>query len=251
MEKIYLNSKAWSKIFAQLKQQKGIYVGNEQKTKKFVRGVLWVLRTGAQWCELPKRYGAYKSVHKRFNAWSQKGVWESLLSGLSQDVDGEWVMIDSTIIRAHPCAAGYEKGQNDREHLGRSKGGFTTKLHILVDALGNCLRLRLTPGQRHDITQAPHLLEGIFGSCVLADKGYDSNAFVDLLSSQQCQGVIPSRKNRKAPRSYDKILYQERNLVERFFRKIKNFRRVFSRFDKQAANYASFIAFAATLLWLL
>lgn len=159
-------------------------------------------------------------------------------------------MIDATIVRAHPCAAGYEKGQQDREALGRSKGGFTTKIHAVVDALGQALRFTLTPGQRHDITQASELLEGFEKAQVIADNGYDSNALIEQLEKQNCKPVIPPRSNRKTPREYDKDVYKERHLIECFFNKIKHFRRVFSRFDKKAATYMGFLAFASVIIWL-
>jgi transposase len=134
--------------------------------------------------------------------------------------------------------------------LGRSKGGFTTKIHAVVDALGQALRFTLTAGQRQDITQASHLLEGFENTQVIADKGYDSNAFIQQLENQNCIAVIPPRSNRKTPREYDKHLYKERHLVECFFNKIKHFRRVFSRFDKKASSFMGFLAYASIILWL-
>ena len=146
-------------------------------------------------------------------------------------------MIDATIVRAHPCAAGDEKGQHAREALGRSKGGFTTKIHAVVDALGQAMRFTLTPGQRHDITQASYLLSGFKNANIIADKGYDSNDLIEQIQRQKCTPVIPSPSNRKNPRSYDQDLYRERHLVECFFNKIKHFRRVFSRFDESIFFY--------------
>lgn len=250
MSNVYLSKVSWSKIFDFLQTCSGIYVRNEKKTKKFIKGVCWVMRTGAQWNELSRYYGKHDSVYKRYNEWSKKGIWQLMLEHFTGDADGEWVMIDSTAIRAHPCASGYEKGQNEREGLGRSKGGFTSKIHALVDALGNPLKLRLTGGNRSDITQGPELIRDIKNAFVLADKGYDSDAFVEQIKIQNCIAVIPPRAKRKTPRQYDEELYKERNLVERFFRKLKNFRRIFSRFDKKAANYLAFIALASVLLWL-
>jgi transposase len=155
------------------------------------------------------------------------------------------------IVPGHPCASGYEKDGNDKHGLGRSKGGFTCKIHALVDALGNPLRFRLTGGQRHDITQAEALIEGIENAAVLGDEGYDAEAFIAQIHQQKCLLVIPPRSNRTQSREYDEELYKERNLIERFFRKLKNYRRIFSRFDKKAANYLAFIAFSSTLLILI
>jgi transposase len=118
----------------------------------------------------------------------------------------------------------------------------------LVDALGNPLKFILTPGQRNEITQAEALTGSVQHSITIADKGYDSNAFVDCLSCKGNHVVIPPRSNRKIPRHYDEHLYKERHLIEHFFGKIKHFRRIFSRFDKAASTFLAFLNFVATLL---
>ena len=146
------------------------------------------------------------------------------------------------------------RSRREKKHgaqgLGRSKGGFTSKLHLCVDALGLGLRFRLTAGQVNDITQGPALIEGFPAAFVLADKGYDADAFVAQIQAQGATAVIPPRANRKEQREYDQYLYRERHLVECFINKLKHFRRVFSRFDKLAKNYLSFVYFASALIWL-
>ncbi|MBA3813626.1 MAG: transposase [Alphaproteobacteria bacterium] len=102
-------------------------------------------------------------------------------------------------MRAHPCAAGYEKDQGARECLGRSNGGVTTKIHVVVDALRQALRFFLTPGQGHDITQASSLLQRFAHAHIVAEKGYDSNALIAQISEQGCLSVIPLRSARKTP----------------------------------------------------
>ena len=136
------------------------------------------------------------------------------------------------------------------QSLGRSRGGFSTKIHIATDALGNALRFILTGGERHDITQAAALVEDLAAEHVIADKGYDSEAFVAHLKGRASEAVIPSRATNKVQREIDRHLYKERHLVENQIGKLKHFRRVFSRFDKLAKNYLSFIYFASTLIWL-
>jgi transposase len=136
------------------------------------------------------------------------------------------------------------------QSLGRSRGGFSTKIHLATDALGNALRFLLTGGERNDITQAEALVKGLVAEYVIADKGYDSGAFVLYLKGQQSAAVIPSRANHKEQREIDTHLYKERHLIENQIGKLKQFRRVFSRFDKLAKNYLSFIYFASTLIWL-
>ncbi len=248
MQKEYIKNEAWVKLLDFLKTEKGINIGNENRTKNFLEAIYWMARTGAQWRELPFRYGCWNSVFKRFNAWSKKNIWGKLLDYCIQDPDLEYISIDATIVRAHACAAGY--GKQEHEGLGRSKGGFTTKIHAKVDALGNPLKLTFTPGQSHDVTQAETLVEETYGSYVLGDKGYDSDHFRATLKNQKCISVIPSRSNRISPQKYDKYIYKERHVVECFFSKIKYFRRVFSRFDKSIRNFASFLSFVGAIIWL-
>lgn len=186
----------------------------------------------------------------RFKEWSDKGIWQQLFESMQLEVDDEAVMIDTTIVRAHACSAGYKKDSQAQEALGRSKGGFTTKIHALVDALGNPLKFILTPGQRNDITQAESLLKNIKNTAVIADKGYDSNALIQVIEDQKSVAVIPPKKNRKIQGEYDFHLYKERNLIECFFGKIKHFRRVFSRFDKAAQAFMGFLNFVGVLIWL-
>lgn len=120
-----------------------------------MEGVYFIMRTGTQWRGLPKYYGKFKSVHKRFLAWAKKGIWIDILSFFAQDWDVESIMVDGSIVRAYACASGYKKDQQAQQALGHSKGDFTTKIQVCVDALGNPLRFVLTPGQGSEIKQAP------------------------------------------------------------------------------------------------
>jgi len=249
MREEYINEFAWNKIFSFLRTQKGLYVKTEASAKKFAEGIFWMARTGAQWRELPEDYGKWNSVFKRFNEWSQKEVWSKLLEFCAEDPDLEYITIDATIVRAHACAAGY--GDQVTEGLGRSRGGFTSKIHAKVDALGNPLKILITPGQTSDFIQAPALLANIEGAFyVLGDRGYDSAQVREQISRQKCEPVIPSKSNSKSPADYDKHIYKERHVVECFFSKLKYFRRVFSRFDKSMRNFASFVAFVGACIWL-
>jgi transposase len=140
--------------------------------------------------------------------------------------------------------------KHGHQSLGRSRGGFSTKIHLCCDALGNALRFILTGGERNDITQAENLIENFAAAFVLADKGYDANDFISRIEARNSTVVIPSKANRKVQRSIDRHLYKERHLIENQIGKLKHFRRVFSRFDKLAKNYLSFIYFASTIIWL-
>ena len=252
MSNVKLPAEQWDRILDFLRGCAGLYVAQEEDCQRFVEAVLWINRSGAQWRLLPAEYGNWNSVYKRFARWADKGVWEQMLQHFSGDPDLEYLIIDSTVVRAHPCAAGAPKknGGQACQALGRSRGGFSTKIHVSVDGLGNPLRFILTGGQRHDITQAEELIAGYAGEQVLADKGYDSQEFREHILALGMTAVIPPRSNRKEPAGYDRHLYRERHLVECFINKIKHYRRIFSRFEKLDTRYLGFLHFTAALIWL-
>lgn len=119
-----------------------------------------------------------------------------------------------------------------------------------MDALGNPLRFELTGGERNDITQGEALIAGYTFECVIADKGYDADAFRKVIREAGAAAVIPPRSHRKEGRDYDAHLYRERHLVECFINKIKHYRHIFSRFDKLGSRYLGFLSFVGALIWL-
>ena len=132
--------------------------------------------------------------------------------------------------------------------LGRSHGGFTTKLHAAVSDTFLPLRFILTPGARHDVQQAPALIAGYSPTYVIADTAYDSDALRAKIHAQDGIAVIRPRRNRLEDRPYDEEVYKLRNIIERFFHRLKQFRRVATRYDKYADRYLGFVYFAALLI---
>lgn len=120
----------------------------------------------------------------------------------------------------------------------------------MVDALGNPLRSILSGGQVADITQAAALIEGIKTQAVVGDKGYDADTFIALIQAAGAQAVIPPRSNRKQARDYDRHVYKDRNLVERFFNRLKQFRRIATRYEKLAQNFVSMLNLVCAFIWL-
>ena len=145
-------------------------------------------------------------------------------------------------------APGHEK--NGPQAIGRSRGGLTTKIHALVDALGNPVELMLTPGQAHDLTCAEQLIDSADPGALLGDKAYDADTLIDTLTQRGITPVIPPKANRKTPRACDFALYCERNLVERFFNKLKHFRAIATRYDKLAKIFLAGVQLASAIILL-
>jgi transposase len=126
---------------------------------------------------------------------------------------------------------------------------LTTKIHALVDALGNPVEVMLSAGQDHDLTCAEPLIESVDPGALIADKAFDADAFIAALSDRAIAPVIPSKSNRKTPRPCDFALYRERNLIERFFNMLKHFRAIATRYDKLARTFLAGVQLAcATIL---
>ena len=129
--------------------------------------------------------------------------------------------------------------------IGSSRGGRTTKVHLGIDGKEMVKTVFLTPGQAADCTQAEALLADLGkDETVIADKAYDTDAILDLIETERATAVIPSKSNRKSPRSLDRETYKTHNLVERFFGRIKEFRRVATHYDKTARNFLSAVRLA-------
>jgi transposase len=139
---------------------------------------------------------------------------------------------------------------DDDQALSRFVGGFRTKIHILVDALGNPVEFVLTGGQEADVTQAEPLKLGHQADAVIADKACDSDAVVEAAKRQGAEAVIPSKKNRKVPRDDDKHLYKERKKVEWFINLLKQYRWVATRYEKTARNFLGFVHVASIMILL-
>jgi transposase len=127
---------------------------------------------------------------------------------------------------------------------------LTTKIHALVDALGNPANLMLTAGQIHDLVCAEALIENVDPEALISDKAYDADALIGRLTERQIIPVIPPKANRKTKRECDFALYRERNLIERFFNKIKHFRAIATRYDKLACNFLAAVQLVSAVILL-
>lgn len=248
----------WDRIKDLLPGRDGLRGVTAKDNRLFIDAVLWIAKTGAPWRDLPERFGKWNSVWRRFDRWARKGIWRKVFEHF-QDPDLEWLILDSTIIRAHPHAAGARKkgdgsGGQSEQALGRSRGGFGTKIHAVVSGLMLPVTLLLRAGQEADVSYAEALLDavpqGAEVEAVIADKGYDSKKVVAKVESMGAEAVIPTLRTRKEQREIDKERYKDRNLAERFWHKVKQFRRVATRYEKTARNFLAFVQIASIMVLL-
>lgn len=251
-DRLQISDAEWVVLLPIIAAHPKVRVGSEMSCRQFLTAVLWVLRSGSPWRLLPAHLGHWNSVFKRFSRWCRDGVWELIHEGCRHLPDLQTVFIDSTVVRAHACAAGAAGSDAKTERLGRSRGGFGTKIHALTDALGYPLDFVLTGGNASDIGQAQTLLELTPEGAVAfgGDKGYDSDALRTAIRAREMESVIPPRSNRKNLCEYDAFQYSERHVIECFFGKIKHYRRIFSRFEKLGRNFMGFLRFVSALIWL-
>ncbi|WP_141686920.1 IS5 family transposase [Bradyrhizobium sp. LMTR 3] len=249
MDRLVLSDAAWERMAPLIigrPDQKG---STGRDNRMFVEGVLWIVRTGAPWRDLPEVFGDWNSVFRRFSRWSIKDVWWRIFEAMSDDPDFEYLIVDSTIVRAHQHAAGAKKGSEDQA-LGRSRGGLSTKIHLAVRGLGCPVRFTLTAGQKGDAPQAAALLEGLPAEVVMADAAYDADHLRQAIAAKGALAVIPNNPSRALKYPLDKHLYAQRHLVECCFSKLKQFRRVATRYEKTARNYRAVVTLAAIILWM-
>ena len=159
MIRMMLSDAQWDRIEPLLLGKAGDPGRSGTDNRLFLEAVLWLVRTGVPWRDLPEAFGRWNTVFRRFRRWACKGVFESIFTALSGDPDFEYALVDGTIVRVHQHGAG-AKGGTHTQAIGRSRGGMTTKIVALVDALGNLARFVLLPGQRHDSVGVEPLIDG-------------------------------------------------------------------------------------------
>jgi transposase len=239
--------------------------------RPIVNGILWILHTGAPWRDLPERYGSWETVFYRFNRWRGDGTWNRIATSLLDELDDKgqidhdlWC-IDGSVIRASRAAAGARKtasrsrwlgGRKQTQMLepvdhalGRSRGGFGTKIHIVCDSRGTIVGIHVTAGQRHESkffepTMARRLFHRKRGTRhwprrLAGDKGYSYPRIRRWCKHRRVEAVIPTRKDQPKDEKFDKETYKRRNIVERVVGWFKEYRRLGTRFEKLAINYVA------------
>ena len=248
-----MTDEEWA-IFAPLLTMPSLRGGRPPKNHRDrLDGVLWICRTGAPWRDLPAAFGKWNSVWKQFRRWCEAGVWDLLLqaladSGCALDM---LQMIDSTIVRAHRCAAG-QRSEQQKQALGRSRGGFSTKIHLRCNAAGLPIGVVLSEGEAHDVTAYEGLMQQRDSDpgAMLADKGYDSDVIRHDLQDSGATPEIPTKRNRKIQYSVSKPLYALRSRIECFIGHLKEQRRIATRYDKLATSFVGFVLLGCIRIWM-
>ncbi|MFI1072802.1 IS5 family transposase [Streptomyces puniciscabiei] len=282
--------------------------GRWRDHRQVIDGILHRVRTGVQWRDLPERFGPWKTAYERHRLWSADGTWERLLKQVQAAADAageiDWdIAVDSTVVRAHqhpagartepppvPASKGAESGTSVRnivaesarpaggggaggEGLGRSRGGFTSKLHLSADGRCRPLSLVVTGGQRADCTQFKAVLEKIRVPRIgpgrprtkpdglAADKGYSNSPCRTYLRRRGIRHIIPEKADGQAarvrrgsrggrPPGFDEERYKKRNTVERAINRFKQSRAVATRYDKRGYVFLGTATAAALVMWL-
>jgi transposase len=221
--------------------------GQDDRNRRFVEAVYYLLRTGLPWADLPAAFGNSDAVRKRFRRWCKAGIWQFLFEGTVPAERIEKLMLDGTITKAHRSAAGARGGTE--EAIGRSRGGLTTKIGAAVCATTQkIIRVVLAPGQRNDCVLAKALLGPTEGAAVIADKAFDTDAIRSDLAARGCTAVIPSKANRRQPQKLNKALYRWRHGIENVFARAKDLIRITLRRDKTSVSYLGFLHLACAVL---
>lgn len=247
MVRLMLSDFLWDRLQTAIKSTN---VYQTDKLRMTIEGILWRFRTGAPWRDLPSDFGPWKTVFNRFNSWSRSGVWRELFESLRVNLDNEWNFMDGTYVKAHQHASGAVE-PSDKKTIGRSKGGNTTKIHMLTDAHGNPAAFEITAGNIHDVSVGDKLIAMSTAENIIGDKGYDCQRLREQALEKGTIPHIPRKCSSQKPNPhFDTNLYRHRHLVENLFARLKNFRAFATRYDKLTRNFTSTVFIACMLVWL-
>ncbi|PND33268.1 IS5/IS1182 family transposase [Achromobacter pulmonis] len=215
-----------------------------------VNAMLYVAEHGCKWRGLPNRFGNWHTIYTRMRRWTKAGVLDKMFEELQREqlvrVKIEVVSLDSTSIKVHPDGTGAPK-KNGPQAIGKSRGGWNTKIHMVAADARTAVTFCLSPGQAHDAPEGRRLLQSLGPASrpinLLMDRAYEGNETRQLALDLGFIPVVPPVRTRIEPWEYDRVMYKRRNEVERLFRRLKGYRRIFSRFEKLDAMYLGFLSF--------
>ena len=216
-----------------------------------LNAILYVAEQGCKWRGLPKRFGSWHTIYMRMNRWAKNGVLDRVFEKLQMEqivrIRIEAFSLDSTSVKVHPDGTGALK-KNGPQAIGKSRGGWNTKIHMVAADARTAIVFSLSPGNDHDAPHGRALLEELGpmpeSLPLLMDRAYEGNETRQLALDLGMIPVVPPRSTRLHPWDYDHALYKKRNEIERLFRRLKGFRRIFSRFEKLDVLFLAFLSFA-------
>jgi transposase len=211
--------------------------------------MLYVLRTGVAWRDLPQGFGPWSSVYSRWRRWTAMGLWDRMLSAVALRARGTTRFVDSTHIKLHQDGAN-PAGGPEAQAIGRTKGGLNSKVTAIVDSYGRAVALSLHPGPRNDVRTMDEHVCLLRGRTLVADKGFDADGLRASIRHVGGATCIPRRRKCGGTRPFSRRLYRRRHRVENFWCRVKRHRRLCTRYDKLAATFFGFVQLAAVLDWL-
>jgi transposase len=219
--------------------------------RRIVSGIIFVIRNGLRWRDAPAEYGPPKTIYNRFIRWSRLGVFNKIFAALAaKGGKPDQLMIDATHLKAHRTAASLLKKGDVPRRIGRTKGGLNSKLHAVCDGHGRPLIMLLSEGQMSDYKGAALMIDAFpMAKTLLGDWGYDADWFRAALADRGIAACIPSKANRKAPIPHDTMLYRRRHKIENMFGRLKDWRRIHTRYDRCAHTFMSAISLAAVVIF--
>ena len=247
MDRFVLTEAQWARMEPHCRGKQSDPGRSGADNRRFVEAVLWIARTGSPWRDLPAFFGRWNTVFKRYRDWVKADIFKRLFDAASDEPDMEYAMVDATIVKVHRHGQGAKRGTASQA-IGRSKGGMTTKILALTDALGNLVRFVLLPGQRFDTLGVAPLIEGLEFDAFIADTAFDSNDIIADLHRRGAKVVIAQHPRRATPLQIDTEMYKWRHLIENFFCKLKEFKRIAMRADKTDQSFEAMIHLAAAVI---
>ena len=260
MQRFALSDQQWTLISDFL--PKNGHRGTQWKNHRvIIDGILWILRTGAPWRDMPEIYGRWKTIYERFRLWTRSGLWDQIIDRLlalknkDGQIDWDLFCIDGTIIRAHKASAGARKdppeGEPEDHSLGLSRGGISTKIHLVCDGKGLPIIADIGPGQKHESTYCIRLVDCIRVGTdgrpkkrpdrLAGDKGYNAASIRLDLKNRGIFPVIPTNSTQTRLAGFDKTYYRKRNIVERCISWLKENRRIATRYEKLSIHFLAML----------
>jgi transposase len=278
-----LTDAQWAALESLLPPQRPALGRPNNDHRQVVEAMVWLARTGSPWRDLPAQYGSWKTVASRFYRWRRDGVFDRLLAEVHRRADAcgelDWLChyVDGSVVRAHQHAAGAchlpagedaKRGSPIRQMRPGNKPRRVEHQAAPAHRRAGPLVVLATPGQRHQVTQLERLLDG--GAVkrtgpdgrpgrgrpgkgpakLAADKGYSFPSARRLLRSRGISAVITTTSDQPCQPRCGRLAYRGRNQVERSVGRLKQFRRVATRYDKRAVNYLAWVTLATAIIWL-